>query len=212
MSRNRKWLALFCTLALIIVACSCAFLHLGEWLQVQDPLTPAYAIVVLSGRLPERAMEAARLYEKDFAAQVWVSTPVGPAAQLEKMQIAFVGEEFYNQKVLMSMGVPADAIHVFDNSIVNTEEEVDEIARECRRDGAHKVIVVTSKPHTRRVRLIWRKRIGNDPQIIVRYATDDRFDAAHWWRKSQDGLDVVREVLGIANAWMGFPARPEPRT
>ncbi len=28
----------------------------------------------------------------------------------------------------------------------NTEQEVDEIARDCRRDGAHLVIIVTSKP------------------------------------------------------------------
>ena len=212
MSRNRKWLALSCAVLLILGALGWTFLHVGEWLVVQDPLTPAHAIVVLSGRLPERAMEAARLYRKTFAAQVWVSKPIGPAAQLENMHIAFVGEEFYNQKVLMALGVPADAIHVMENSIVNTEEEVDEIARECRRDGAYNVIVVTSKPHTRRVRLIWHKRIGDDPQIIVRYATDDTFDAAHWWRKSRDGLDVVREVLGITNAWLGFPARPEPHT
>jgi len=55
--------------------------------------------------------------------------------------------------------------------------------------------------------LLWSRRVGDDPQLIVRYS-DEAFDAAHWWRISKDALDVVREWLGIANAWLGFPARP----
>jgi uncharacterized SAM-binding protein YcdF (DUF218 family) len=209
MSRGRGWIIYFCVLAALAGLCAWAFLHLGEWLVVEDPLVPAHAIVVLSGSMPSRAIEAARIYQQDMAPQVWVSQPVGPAIELARMNITFVGEDFYNQKVLMARGVPADAIRVFESPAVNTEEEVDEIARDCRRDQAHKVIVVTSKPHTRRVRLIWNRRVGDEPQLIVRYS-DEAFDAAHWWRISTDALDVVREWLGIANAWFGFPARPAP--
>ncbi len=104
------------------------------------------------------------------------------------------------------------SIHILERPSVNTEEEVDEIARECRRDDAHTVIVVTSMPHTRRVREIWNRRIGSDPRLIVRYVSDDSFDRTHWWRTSQDAFDVIREVLGLANAWAGFPARPEPHS
>jgi uncharacterized SAM-binding protein YcdF (DUF218 family) len=138
-----------------------------------------------------------------------VSQPVSPAQQLAAMHIAFIGEDFYNQKVLMAQGVPPDAIRILMNPSANTEEEVDEIAGDCRRDGAHLVIIVTSKPHTRRVRLIWNRRVGNDPRAIVRYVGDDSFDPAHWWRNTEDALDVVREVLGIANAMAGFPLHPE---
>ena len=44
------------------------------------------------------------------------------------LNIAFVGEEFYNQKALMAQGVPADSIRVFDQPVANTEEEVDYVA------------------------------------------------------------------------------------
>jgi len=202
------WLVYLCALLVLLAAFGWTFLHVGEWLVVQDPLDTAHAIVVLSGRMPERAIEAARIYEQSYAAQVWVSQPLTPAAQLTAMNIPFVGEDFYNQRVLMARGVPADAIHIFEQSAANTEEEVDEIARECRRDQAHTVIIVTSKPHTRRVRLIWDRRVGNDPRLIVRYVSDDTFDAAHWWRRTGDALDVVREVLGLVNARLGFPLRP----
>lgn len=210
MNKRRRWIVGLSILAAFAGLLIWGFLHLGEWLVVEDPLSVAHAIVVLSGKLPDRALEAARLYRQDYAAQVWVSQPISPAAALARMNIFFVGEDFYNQKVLMASGVPADAIRVFEMPVANTEEEVDEIARDCRRDQAHSVIIVTSKPHTRRVRLIWSRRVGNDPRLIVRYASDDSFDAAHWWRISADALDVVREWLGIANALLGFPARPVP--
>lgn len=187
-------------------------MHLGQWLVVEDPLARADAIVVLSGRMPDRAMEAARLYQQEFAPRVWISRPTSPAAELERMHIAFLGEEFYNQKVLMAEGVPADAIRILEQPSVNTQEEVDEIARDCRSVAAHNVILVTSKAHTRRVREIWKRRVGSDPRLIVRYTRDDPFDPTHWWRTSQDALDVVRETLGLANAWAGFPARPEPHS
>ncbi len=212
MTRTRRWIVYLCTgvLVLLVAGCVAGLLEVGRWLVVQDPLEPAHAIVVLSGSVPDRAIEAARIYQASFASQVWVSQPVSPAAQLEAMHIAFIGEDFYNQKVLMARGVPADSIRILADPSANTEDEVDEIARDCRRDGAHLVIIVTSKPHTRRVRLIWNRRVGGDPRAIVRYATDDPFDPAHWWRSTADALDVVREVLGIANALAGFPLHPEP--
>jgi uncharacterized SAM-binding protein YcdF (DUF218 family) len=210
-SRPRRWILYLClgVLALLVSGCLGALLYVGRWLVVQDPLEQAHAIVVLSGHLPDRAMEAARIYQSNFAAQVWVSQPVSPGPQLEAMHIAFIGEDFYNQKVLMARGVPADAIRILMDPSANTEQEVDEIARDCRRDGAHVVIIVTSKPHTRRVRMIWNRRVGDDPRAIIRYVSDDSFDPAQWWRNTGDALDVVREVLGIVNALAGFPLHPE---
>jgi hypothetical protein len=42
----------------------------------------------------------------------------------------------------------------------------------------------------------------------VRAAADDPFDPSHWWRNSTDALDVVREVLGLLNAWAGLLLHP----
>lgn len=213
MKRPRHWilyLSILGVLVLLVGACLLAAWGVGRSLVFEDPLQQAHAIVVLSGELPDRAVEAARIYRQNVAAQVWVSQPVGPGPELQRMGIAYVGEDFYNQKVLMAQGVPADAIRILMDPAANTEQEVDEIARDLRRDNAHTVIIVTSKPHTRRVRLIWDKRVGDDPRAIVRYVSDDPFDPAHWWRSTSSALDVVREVLGIANALANFPLHPEP--
>jgi uncharacterized SAM-binding protein YcdF (DUF218 family) len=204
----RRWLIRAGILIVPVVVVTVVFLNIGQWLIVQDPLAHADVIVVLSGRLPERALEAARLYHAGYAEQVWISQPTSPAEELKTMKIFYLGEDFYNEKVLMAQGVPVDAIHILDDPSANTEEEVREISQMLRRNNSHNVIVVTSKPHTRRVRTIWHKLVGSDPQAIVRFTNDDPYDGAHWWRHTRDALDIVRETLGLLNAWAGFPFRP----
>jgi len=199
------WAGIFIVLAAIGLL---AFFGIGRWLVIQDPLVHADAIVVLSGNLPDRALEAARLYHAGYAEQVWVSQPISRAEELKTMKIFFLGEDFYNEKVLLAKGVPADAIRITERPSANTEEEVRQIREILRRNDSHNVIVVTSKVHTRRVRTIWNKVVGSDPHVIVRFSNDDPYDGAHWWRHTHDALDNVREYLGLLNAWAGFPLRP----
>ncbi len=206
--KRRGKLAAYGIVGLFIAAAALGLWRVGRWLVVQDELELAPVIVVLSGRMPERAREAAALYQQGYASRVWISRPAGPGPELEELGIPYVGEEFYNARVLMRLGVPPDAIRVLEKPIQNTAGEVDAIAAELRREGIHKTILVTTKAHTRRVRLIWRKHVGAEPRAIVRYARGDRYDGAHWWRTTADALDVVREVLGLANAWAGFPLKP----
>jgi uncharacterized SAM-binding protein YcdF (DUF218 family) len=175
---------------------------------VQDSLVPADVVVVLSGHMPYRAIEAARLYQQKAAPQVWVTRPIGPGGQLAEMQIPFVGEDFYSQRVLMAMDVPVLSIRILPDPTANTAEEIEEIARLAREEDLRTVVIVTSAPHTRRVRSIWKRLVGDSPRLLVRHPVDDSFNAARWWRNTQDALDVVREWLGLANAWAGFPAKP----
>jgi uncharacterized SAM-binding protein YcdF (DUF218 family) len=207
-SKTRRRLILAAILIVLAALGTTVFFTIGEWLVVQEPLVHSDVIVVLSGQLPGRAVEAARLYKAGYAEQVWVSQGLSPAEELKAMKIFYLGEDFYNEKVLLAQGVPADSIRVLERPIANTEEEVNEISENLRRSNLHHVILVTSKPHTRRVRAIWRKLVGSDPDAIVRYATDDPYDGAHWWRRTHDALDIVRETLGLINAWAGFPVRP----
>ncbi|HEY2646852.1 MAG TPA: YdcF family protein [Candidatus Acidoferrales bacterium] len=207
-SRLRRWLIPGGVLTVVVVVAGIVFFTVGGWLVVEDPLAHADVILVLSGRLPERAVEAARIYEAGYAEQVWISPPIAPVDELKAMNISYLGEDFYNEKVLMAQGVPPDSIRVMDHANANTEAEVRQTAEALRALDYHSVIIVTSKAHTRRVRTIWRKLVGAQPHMIVRFAQDDTYDGAHWWRHTQDALDVTRETLGLLNAWAGFPLRP----
>jgi uncharacterized SAM-binding protein YcdF (DUF218 family) len=206
--RRHLGVVVFAILALLVVIGAVAFRNAGHWLVREDPLDKADAIVVLSGGLPFRAEGAAGVYKSGYAPAVWVSKPGGPQEELAALGIHFVGEEEYNREILVQEGVPNSAVQIFPDEIANTQDEVEEISREMRRDGMHAVIIVTSPQHTRRVKALWRKLVGDDPRVIVRAAPGDPFDADHWWRNTRDVLAVVRESLGLLNVWSGLPVRP----
>lgn len=189
----------FLTLALV------TFFGVGRWLVVEDPIGKARAIAVLSGGMPVRALAAAKLYRQGYAPEVWLTRTSEPGTSLKAMGIPFEGEEVYSTRVLIHEGVPAEAIRVLETPIFNTADEMRVISKALQREKDHSVILVTSKPHTRRVRLLWRKLAAGDCRAIVRPASEDPFDPRHWWRSSSDALDVVREILGIMNAWAGLP-------
>lgn len=186
---------------------------LAHWLVVADPLERAQAIVVLTGDLPFRAMEAATLYRQGWAPQVWVTRGAAAAQEeaLARLGVKVVGEETYNRQVLERLGVPPEAIRVLHDGAQNTVEEVQLIARDLMRMGGHRVILVTSKPHSRRVRATWRALVRESPRAVVRYATEDPYDPRRWWRDTRDALAVSREIFGLLNVWAGFPVRQDSR-
>jgi uncharacterized SAM-binding protein YcdF (DUF218 family) len=181
---------------------------IGRWLVVEDPLEKAQAIVVLSGRMPLRAIEAARLYREGYAPKVWLTYSTEPAATLKAMGISFVGEDAYNVQVLVHEGVPAADIRLLQPPIVNTADEIAAVSAALHEAEGSRVILVTSKVHTRRVRILWHRLAARSGQAIVRAASDDPFEPKRWWRTTGDALDVVREFLGVLNAWAGMPLRP----
>ena len=189
----------------LLVLC---FFSVGRWLVVEDTLGKARAIAVLSGGMPLRAMEAAKLYREGYAPEIWLTHSAEPAATLGEMGIPFAGEDYYNTRILIQEGVPAGAIRGLDPPIVNTADEINAIAAALAKERDRTAILVTTKAHTRRVRLLWQRLGSGRGNAIVRAASGDPFDPGHWWRTTGDALDVVREVLGLMNAWAGLPLHP----
>jgi uncharacterized SAM-binding protein YcdF (DUF218 family) len=205
-SRVLRWLFIGGSAGLVLAAV--IFFGLGRWLVVEDPLAKAQAIVVLSGAMPLRAVEAAKLYREGYAPEIWLTHSTEPGETLKKMGIPFFGEDHYNKLLLIHEGVPAEAIHVLDRPIVNTADEIRVAAAAPKPGKDAAVILVTTKAHTRRVRLLWHRLAPGQARAIVRAASADPFDPRHWWRTSSDALDVVREFLGLLNAWAGLPLHP----
>jgi uncharacterized SAM-binding protein YcdF (DUF218 family) len=206
--RSRALRVLFASVGGGLVLALVILFGVGRWLVVEDPLAKARAIVVLSGAMPVRAIEAAKLYREGYAPEIWLTHSTEPAETLEDMGIPFAGEDHYNTLVLIHDGVPAEAIHVLEPPIVNTADEIKVVASALARAKDQAVIFVTTKAHTRRVRLLWLRLARGQGRAIVRAASGDPFDPRHWWRSTSDALDVVREVLGLLNAWAGLPLHP----
>jgi uncharacterized SAM-binding protein YcdF (DUF218 family) len=185
--------------------------EVGQWLMVADALEPAKAVVVLSGRVPFRAIEAASIYREGLAPEVWLTREVvSPEEQaLDRLGVAVIRGDAYNRAVLERLRVKPEAIRLLSDGVRNTVDEVRLIAGELGRAGGDRVIIVTSKTHSRRVRATWATIVGASAKAIIRYAREEPYDARRWWRNTRDALDVSREVFGLMNVWAGFPVRPD---
>jgi len=206
-------------IALVLLALVIFFLipagvnQLGKFLMVEDPLEKSAAIVVLGGDFPYRALEGASLYGSGWASEVWVTTGIVRLEEKRALEIGiqYKREEAYNREALGLLGVPAGKIHPLGGEAENTAEEVRLIAGILKEKKEDRVILVTSKPHSRRLKATWRALVGESPRAIVRYAKEDPFEPENWWRYTDDTLEVIREVLGILNVWAGFPMKPKVR-
>jgi uncharacterized SAM-binding protein YcdF (DUF218 family) len=197
-------------IAVVLLLCVAVlvFLRIGHWLVREDPLEKSSAIVVLSGAMPERALEAAEIYRSGYAREIWITQPTEPKRVMQTLGIPFDGEEESSRRVLLHQGVPQNAIRILSPTIVNTADEMDVIADSMKRANGTSVIIVTSKAHTRRIHSLWNRIERGHGRIIVRASATDSFDPRRWWRSTHDALDVVREVLGLLNVWAGLPLKP----
>src|SRR5271156_40793 len=136
-SRGRQTRRLLCAVILLVlfVAALVAFRGLGRWLVREDPLAKADVIVVLSGSMPYRAERAANYFTSGYASEVWVSHPEGPAEELEGLGIPYVSDADYTRQVLIHRRVPPSAVQILPDTIIDTEQEVQEVAHQMRQAG-----------------------------------------------------------------------------
>lgn len=199
------------TICLLFAAGTAIFMfrHLGEWLEIDEPLRRSAAIVIFGGGVPFRAMEAADLFKAKWADQVWITRG---ALDNRERAMARIGldpppEDEINGMVLAKLGVPPASVHVIPDHVDNTLAEEKAILRFAGA-GAGSLILVTSKYHARRVRVIWNLVSGGRVPAIVRYTAEENYNAARWWSNSVDALATFRELFGIVNARAGFPVKP----
>ena len=182
---------------------------IGSFLIIEDVLRPAAAIVALGGQAPFRQIEAAKLYHAGWAPLIFVvrEGPSSDAAALEEMGIKLPQEWELSREVLIHRGVPPAAIVIPDEEAKGTLEELQAVYHALQSKDSP-VILVTSKYHTHRTRLTWHYVTGGRSEPIVRAASRDPFDPDRWWQTRRYALSVVREYLGLANYYAGFPVGP----
>jgi uncharacterized SAM-binding protein YcdF (DUF218 family) len=183
---------------------------IGNWLVIADPLQSASCILVLGGYLPFRAMEGAAIHRGGWAPEVWLTQypPTTEECVLAGMGIEITPEYRFSSRVLQHCGVPASAIRVLERPSLDTEEEIRFAFNEMRvRQLSGPIIIVTSKTHARRVKVLWKALTGSVEGAIVRYTNEDPFRPDRWFRNTRDINAVAREFFGVLNVWAGFPIR-----
>ena len=191
--------------ALLLVAAACP--GAGHFLIIDEPLQPADAIVVLAGARVVRWLEAADLYREDIAPAILLSPGIVEAAEirLREAGISFPSEATLAAGALVQLGIPASAVSTFDRSVDNTAEEA-VLAREiAQRRGWKRLIVVTSKYHTRRARYAFERELeGSGITAQVRGSRHDEVRPDAWWKSRSDFRFVTWELQKLAAYRLGL--------
>jgi len=182
-----------------------AFPRLGAWLVVEDPLEKADAVVVLGGTLYERPMEAVELYKEGWAPRIYLFRQVadwGEALLIER-NFQYTREVDLQIEVMGRLGVPREAIGVLDQAN-STAEEADDVLALVTREKFSRVIVVTSKQHTRRARLVMNRKVNPaGVTVIVRPSRFDRANVDRWWADRSTLRFTLFETQRLFGYWLG---------
>jgi uncharacterized SAM-binding protein YcdF (DUF218 family) len=161
----------------------------GRYLQHEDPLQKADAIFVLAGTRLERPFEAVDLYKEGYAPVVVLSPgrqEVGETL-LRQRGIRFPSEAELQRDALVQLGIPPAAILATSGYVDNTAQEANLLRAMVKTHRWTRVIIVTSKFHTRRAAFAFRRGLeGTGAEVVMRATRYDIADPAHWWRTRAD--------------------------
>jgi uncharacterized SAM-binding protein YcdF (DUF218 family) len=162
---------------------------LGSYLYAEDRLQRGDAILVLAGTRMERPLEAADLFLQGYAARVVLTEdrPDNGIVTLERRGLEFPTNAEMARDVMLRLGVPATAVEILPEIHDNTAQEADTFRRVALARGWKRLIVVTSKFHTRRAGYAVRRALnGSGIEVIMRASRYDAADPHHWWRTRTD--------------------------
>jgi len=178
---------------------------LGAWLVVQDPLHKADAIVVLGGTMYERQMEAVDLFKEGWAPKIYVLRELADWGEAELMARGVTYTRLVDLQIdtMTTLGVPRDRIDVLD-AAGSTAEEAQHVLRLATEQKFSTLIIVTSKQHTRRARLVMNRRLQPaGVTVIVRASRYDRSNVTQWWTERGTLRFTLFETQRLLGYWIG---------
>lgn len=179
--------------------------HAGTWLVQEDPLQKADAIVVLSGTMYERPLEGVDLVKKGYAPRLYVLREIRDWGEVELIERGVPYTRIVDMQIdtMVKLGVARDAIGILEPAN-STAQEADYVHTLVTEQKLSRVIVVTSKQHTRRARLVMNRRMRDTgAQVIVRATRYDRDDVEHWWRSRSTLRFTLFEMQRLFAYWIG---------
>ena len=171
-----------------------AFLLLGSWLAVEDPLAKVDAIVVISGDTSARADTAISLWKAGWAPIIVFS---GAAIDPESASSAEI-----MRRQAIKQGVPEGATLV-EPASTTTEENADEVAKLMVQRKLRAAILVTSPYHQRRAAFEFDRAFEPSGLTLRNYpARDPEWNAFLWWRQEPLRSRTLLELVKLGAVYL----------
>lgn len=207
---KRKTLYL-CLLVLLFAAVMYIFsgtllTGMGKFLVVDETPTASDAVVVLNTGIEyyPRLIEAAKLFRKGFARKIVINgnRKTDTLRRLEKKGFKPCCPWYEDRiRILSLLGVPKEKIIlVSGEDIYDTISEAKAVGRFLTKTQTSRIIITTSKFHTRRARHIWQSIFKDRFNIQTVAAHEDPFSPCGWWKEGRQ----ARWVLSEYGAWLYY--------
>ena len=175
---------------------------LGAYLIFQEQPQQADVIAVLNNwhETITRTRGAVDLYHQGLAKKIFVPRMKRMAGVDDITQRGFTVPEHRDVvvSVMKGLDVPQAAIITSEEEAISTKEEAELLAGAARRNGWTRVIVVTSKYHSRRASLICRDALRDTAAVLSVPTPHDPYKPEQWWRRHEDRRHVVLEYQKLA--------------
>ena len=178
---------------------------LGSFLVYEDPLENADGILILGGTMYDRQLEAVDLYNGGWAPRLFLLREVSEWGEVELMNrgIKYLSVVDAQVDVMERLGVPRDRITILD-AANSTTHEADILRDLALREKFTTVIVVTSKQHTRRARLVMNRKVQEiGVKVVMRSSRYDRANVDRWWTERSTLRFTLFETQRLFGYWIG---------
>lgn len=197
---------LLCVLIGAFFLSGSVFKYMGEFLINDDTPVKSDAAIVLNTGVEyyPRLVEAASIYKRGLAEKIVINgnRKTDSLRELEAMGFNSCCSWYEDRvRILEMLGVPGyDVIPVSAEDAYDTVSEAEAMNSKIAEQGYERIILITSKFHTRRAAHIWKKMYKDELDITSVSAKTDPFDPSSWWR---DGRQI-RWVLAEYGAWIFY--------
>ena len=181
--------------------------RVGEFLVIDESgIESADAVVVLStgvDYLP-RLMQAAALFKDRLVDVVVINGNRKTDVHRDLEAQGYIPPSHWHEEavaVLVFLGVESEKILPINaEDAYDTVSEATIVGEALTGTGIRKIIITTSKFHTRRSEAIWSHLYSERFDIQVVAAANDPFSVDGWWHHGRQ----IRQVLAEYGAWLYF--------
>jgi uncharacterized SAM-binding protein YcdF (DUF218 family) len=195
------------SVAIATLVAAVSFPFAGRYLVDEDPLEPADAVFVLAGSRAARWMEAVELYKEKVAPHIVLSSDRMEGAEFELLArgIRLPRHSDLAREAMIQLGVPPDAVEVIRSPVDNTAQEAIVARSLAAERGWKRLLIVTSKYHTRRARFAFvREFRGSGVEVRMRATRYDRIFPGTWWAHRFDARWVLTELSKLMAYRLGL--------
>lgn len=175
---------------------------IGNVLIQEDHPVLVDAAFVLSGSAMERSIKAVECYKAGFAPLI-----IATGSQISGSLLA-AGLELTDadlmRKALIDQGIDSTHIRLLTEG-TSTYEESEEILGYSTLQGFTRVMIVTSKFHTNRVKRLFTPKFKEAGiSVIVVGAKPLNYEVESWWRSEEGLLFVNNEYVKTVYYWLKY--------